>query len=121
MERRNKKCDAVSVEVSGFGNKCREIFVMVIISRMIFLSILMGYESRPCYGYESVAFFHATIHAGHDVMVVYNFMESCTFKDSFHVDHGIFGRNYLAKVTSALQRASVVGSYTEFIPVRESF
>jgi hypothetical protein len=113
----NKKGDAVSVEVSGFNNKCMEIFIMVV----MFVSILMGYGSRPCYGYESVAFFHATIHSGHDLTVCYDFMESHTFKDAFHVDHRIFGRNYLAEVTSVGQGASVVGSYTEFHPVVESF
>ena len=31
-----------AVEVLGFGNKCNEICVMVIVSGMVFVSIFMG-------------------------------------------------------------------------------
>jgi hypothetical protein len=81
----------------------------------------MGQESGPCYGYKSVAFFDATIHSGHDVRVVNYFIKSHTFKDPFHLEHGILGRNDLAQVPAAWQGASVVGSHTEFIRVREYF
>ena len=109
------------VEVSDLGNKCREIFVVAIVMGIIFVSVLMRFESRLCYGYESVSFFEAAIHTFHDVAVVYDFMEGHTFKDAFHVEHGIFRRNNLTEVTSAGQLASVVGTYTEFIAVVESF
>jgi hypothetical protein len=111
----------VPVEVLGFGNKYNEICVMVIISGMIFVSIFMGQESGPCCGYESVAFLDATIHSGHDVRVFNYFIKSHTFKDPFHVERGILGRNDLAQMTVAWQGASVVGSHTEFIHVHECF
>ena len=81
----------------------------------------MGQEFGPRYGYESVAFFDGTIHSGHDVRVVDNFIETHTFKDPFHVEYRILGRDDLAQVTAAWQGASVVGSHTEFIRVRECF
>ncbi len=84
------------VEVLGFGNKCREICVVVIVGGMIFVSIFLRKESGPCYGYESVAVFDATIHSGDDVGVVNYFLESHTFEDPFHVEDRILGRNDLA-------------------------
>jgi hypothetical protein len=64
---------------------------VVIVNGMIFVFVFMGQESGPCYGYEGVAFFDAAVHSGHDVRVANDFIESHTFKDPFHVEHGILG------------------------------
>jgi hypothetical protein len=81
----NEKGDAVLVVVLWFGDKGRDIFVMVIAIGMIVISVLIGYESRPCYGQKSVAFLHAAIHTGYNFTIVNDFIESHAFEDAFHV------------------------------------
>ena len=65
----------MAVQVLRFGDKVRKIFVVVVVSWMIFGSVGLGHFSGPCYLHESSAFFHGAVHAGDDVMVGNDFIE----------------------------------------------
>ena len=86
-----KKVGGASAEVSGFGNKCRKVFFVVIVRGVIIVSIFLVDRSRSIYSYESMAFFYVTVQAGDDVMVFNHFLEGHVVEDAFHVGDGILG------------------------------